>query len=368
LAFIGGGGLARDVITNCIINLPCNFLFLTYQNGILHPLTELRVSSTGCIDCRDSPDIDWKAQPVLLGDSIYTRGTLAGDRNQTIWKYSIPMNSWSPMPSPSGVDANDYVLASYRSQLVWIGGRVHTGKQEEANTKVFVYEQDKGWKKDTSIPPLPDCLLRFLNVFASGDDNYLVVADRSKLLVFDGRQWQRKYCPGRNMRVAVLIHCGTLYLIIQKDGEGSFCKVSVQSLLAENDHDWEKIKFPYASDTMYSLTVVNDHVTMAASIGSGLDLRRTLYVLSLSSTSNSWIGLIQLSLDHCGVRPNIVGFPNGKLLLMGYMKTKDPRSQNLSPAAAPRQLPNPQFKVIEMTPNGMLCMINPRRMRERGLR
>jgi hypothetical protein len=295
----------------------------------------------------------------LLNDNIiYTRGKIDG--KQTAWKYNIPTKSWSPVPSPPGVEADDYVLASYRSQLVWIGGRVHTGNEFEANKKVFVYEQDKRWKEDTSIPPIPDDLLYHWNLYASSDDNYLVVAFDSKLLVFDGQQWRQKDGPGRDM--LVLVHCGTLYMIIPENRGGSFCNVSVQSLLAESDYDWEMVKLPHASDIQYSsLTVVGDHVTMGASIYSGLR-SRTLCILSLSSTSDSWIGLTQLDLDHCGLRPNIIGFRNGKLLLMGLIKTKDSRSQNVSSAAALRSLmfapqPIPQFKMIEVTPNGMLPML-----------
>ena len=240
---------------------------------------------------------------------------------------------------------------------------MHSGNQEEASKKVFVFEQDKVWKEDiTFVPPLPVSLLyRNWHLFASGDDDYLVVAYDSKLLVFDGQQWQQRDGPKRDM--CVLVHCGALHLIIQEDGGGSFCKVSMQSLLAENNYNWdsEMTKLPYASDIKYSsLTLVGDHVTMVASIYSGAGMSRTFCILSLSSASDSWIGLTQLSLDCYGI-PSIVGCPNGTLFLMGLMKTKDSQSQNPSSAAALKQLifsgqqaTIPQFKMIKLAPNGML--------------
>ena len=237
---------------------------------------------------------------------------------------------------------------------------MHTGNREEANKKVFIYEQDEGWKEDTSIPPLPDGLLYCRRLYASGNATFLAVAYDSKLLVFDGQQWQQRDGPERD-NLRILIHCGTLYLIIQENRGGSFCKVSVQSLLAENDYDWdsEMLKLPYASDIKYSsMTLVGDHVTMVASIYSGLGIMsRTLCVLTLSSISNSWIGLTHLNLDRCV----IVGCPNGTLFLMGLMKTKDPWPHNPSSAAALTQLISsdqqatiPQFKMIKLAPNGML--------------
>ncbi len=241
---------------------------------------------------------------------------------------------------------------------------MHTGNEEEVNKKVFVYEQGKGWMEDTSIPLLPDGPVycsSYLFASGTGDDNHLVVAYDSKLLVFDGQQWQQKDGPGCDMRV--LIHCGILYLVIQENWGGSFCKVSMQYLLAENDYNWKNLmlKLPYVCDIKYSsLTVIDDHITMVASIHG--ELSRTLCVLSLSSTSNSWIGLTQLNLGYCGT-PSIVGCPNGKLLLMGLTKTKDPRSQNLPSAATPRQFPVlapqpiPQFKMIEVTSNGTYALL-----------
>ena len=241
---------------------------------------------------------------------------------------------------------------------------MHIGNHE-ANKEAFIYEQDKGWNKYTSVPslPRPDGLYRWY-LSASGDDNYLVVADDSKLLVFDGQQWQQRDGPKHKniMHNNILIHCGTLYL--QENWGDSFYKISVQFLLAENDYDWEMIKPPraYASDIEYSsLTLVGDHVTMVASIYSGLGMSRMLCILSLSSISNSWIALTQPNLDRCGI-PSIVGCPNGTLFLMGLKKTKDPRPHNLSSTRVLRQLKFsdqqvatiPQFKMIKLAPNGML--------------
>ena len=303
------------------------FTALDFQN-ILHPLTEL---SDEWVNFTDGPDIDQKAQPIWLGESIYTKGMVDG--KQTAWKYCIPTKSWSPMPSPPGVDADDYVLAIYRSQLVWIGGRVHN-ENHESNKKVFVYEQDKGWKENTSVPPLPVGLLNRWCLFASGDDNFLVVAYDSMLLVFDSQQWQQKASPKRD--VCVLLHCGELYLISQ----GHIYKASMQSLLAENDHDWVMSKLPCAYEThTSSLTLAGDYVMVVVLINNGFS--HTLYILSLSSTSDSWIVVTQLTHYCCGV-PSIVGCPTGKLLLLGLM---DP--QNLP------SLFNSRIKMIELAPNGM---------------
>ena len=237
---------------------------------------------------------------------------------------------------------------------------MHTGNQEEANKKVFFYKQDEGWKEYTYVPPLPwpDGSYHW-HLSASGDDKYLIVADDSKLFIFDGHQWQQRDGPERD-NLRILTHCGILYLIIRANHRGSFCKVPVQSLLIENDYDWENLmlKLPYVSDSdnIISLTLVGDHVTMVASIYTYSG--RTLCVLSLSSTSDSWIGLTQLNLDHYSIQPSILGFPNGTLLLMGLIKVKDPpRSQNPSSALALSQLFSQamlQFKMIELAPNGML--------------
>ena len=260
--------------------------YLFFQNAvidILHPLTEL--SSTRWIDCRDSLYIEpYNAQPVLLGDSIYAKGR--NGAKGTVWKYYIPTNSWSPLLSPPGVEADNYVLAVYQSQLVWIGGSGHTENQRK---KIFVFEQGKGWREDTKlVPSIPDDLPLKWRLSASGDDYYLVVANESNLLVFDGQQWQEKDGPERDMR-SILVHNETLYVISQGNGF-SICKASMQSLFAGNDSDsnlWKTIKLPYAYEYS-SLALVGDHVTILASMGSTSNI---LCVLGFSCTSDSWIGL-----------------------------------------------------------------------------
>ena len=314
-------------------------------SDILHPLTEL--SPTGWVDCRDSPYVHHNSQPILLRDSIYTKGM--SDGKGTAWKFYIPTKSWSPIPSPPGISADDYALAIYRSQLVWIGGRVHTGNKTESNKKIFVYEQGNGWKEDTNlIPSIPDDVSLYWRLFASGDDKYLIAAQESKLLVFDGEQWQLKDGPERDIR-SVLVHHSTLYLISQGC---SFYKASMQSLLAGNDSDWEMLKLSYYA---YALTLVGDHIAMVASDDT---ISRTLCVLGYCSASNSWIGLTQLNLNHSNI-VSVVGQPNGTLLLMGLIRVMDPSLPQNPSATVLRQfsmLPVLQFGMIEVAPNGMLTI------------
>ena len=289
------------------------------------------------------------------------------DDKETAWKFYIPTKSWSPIPSPPGVDAqmpNDYTLAVYRSQPVWIGGRVDTGNKQECNRKIFVYEQGKGWKEDTKlIPSIPDDIILFYwNLFASGNDKYLIVAHESKLLVFDGKQWRQKDGPERDMR-NILVHHGTLYFIIKKNQEDFFCKASMQSLLVANDYDWKMLKLPYAHEYS-SLTLVGDHITMVASIGT---ISRTFRVLGFSSASDSWIGLTQLNPNYRSNILSVVGQPNGTLLLMVMMertRVKDPSLPQNSSAVVLKQFSmltrqpvlRLQFGMVEVAPNGMLTI------------
>ena len=325
-----------------------SYLVFFFQNAtidILHPLTEL--SSTGWVNCRDSPDIDQNARPVLLGDNIYAKGAWR-DGQENAWKYNIPRKSWSIVPSPPNVDANDYTLAVYRSQLVWIGGRMHTGNKQESIKKIFTYEQGKGWKEDIElIPSIPDEMSLYSPLSASGDDNYLVVLQKSKLLLFDGKHWQQRDGPEHDIR-SIFAHHQTLYTVVRNSkGNGfSFCKASMQSLITGNDSDiglWKIIKFPYADDYS-SLTLVGGYVAVVASIGIIPKIR---CVLGFSSASDSWIMLTYLNINLLSV----VGQPNGTLLLMGQTRMKDPSMpQNQSATAVL------QFGMIEVAPNGMLSI------------
>ena len=312
------------------------FLFQESSVDILHPLSEL--SSTGWVDCRDSPHIDNDAQPVLLGDSVYTKGR--SDNKATAWKYYIPTKSWSQLSSPQVVEAdNYYVLAVYRSRLVWIGGklRIRNSQKDEVNKKVFVLEQGKGWKEDTSfVLPLPDDVSLSLNLSAAGDDKFLVVGSRSKLVIFDGQQWKQRdglECD----KGSILVQNGTLYLIAKENYQSSFSKAPLQSLLIKKEYDmsiWKTLKIP---NERSSLTVVGGHITIAARASS-----YTLCVLGFSSNSDSWLELTEIELkSQFRTTPHIIGLPNQSLLLMGMIKV------GLGDTWFP------EFGMIEVTTNGM---------------
>ena len=202
------------------------------------------------LDHHDScdPRIDPSSQPVLLGDCVYAKGM--SDSKRTPWKYSISKNSpWSQLPLPPNLEIGKYVLTTYRSQLVWIGGTVPIAKYElKVSNTIFVLEEGKGWKGGI-IPPLPE-ELNLNNLLATSDGEYLIVTcregDKVKLLIYDGHEWKQRDGPDLEgwMVGCIIAHKGTVFLTEHGDSTCFFYKTSQNSLLAVTGNSTWKSEDP----------------------------------------------------------------------------------------------------------------------------
>lgn len=322
-------------------------LMQTESVDVLHPLTSF---TPRWLNCRDKPNIcgGARAQPILLNDSaVYARGM--NDQGKCIpWKYSVSLCSWSPLPIPPGLNGygDNYVLATYQGQLVWIGGHVSNSEHVyilTSNKRVFVFGEDEGWK-DT-IPSLPVEFHYMSGISASSEDNYLIIAWREdnyvKLLIFNGQEWTTKEGPpqcNESDKIDIIIHNGMVYVMNRCYGVSHFHVTSVESLLVTNDTSWKELKsIPYEHS---NLTLFGGYLTVVTKMSS--------CALAFSPNSKTWIELCDFShrtysLMYSEPESSIIGLPNGTLLLMGAIRL-DKSNQIL------------QFDVLEVTAKGMLCV------------
>ena len=330
--------------------------FQVLSIDILHPLCEL---TSKWHDCQNDPVLDPDAHPVFMNDSVYTQGT--SDGKKTPLKYSMSSGSWSRLPSPTGVEIEDYAITTYRGRLIWIGGRIFKSKYErELSRNIFVMK-DGNWREESNfVHPLPESITSINRISASSDGKYLIIAasnknNRGKFLIFDGCKWIETCGPCKDSECTVgdiIVHNGVVYLIELKDNNCRMCHMtSLKSLLAVNSLGW---KFLYVFDQHSNLTVAGGHVVTIT-----YDLQHTLYILGFSTVSDSWIELekiectIEMSV-YGNVLPNIVGVDDGKVLLMGRIKVNQSMPGNYLQAFSTLDLPgSAQFYVLELTPKGM---------------
>lgn len=101
------------------------------------------------------PQIDNNHQspndPVFLNGNVFVKGTRRTHYSwNDIWKYSISQNTWSLQPSPLDVPGAQehvmykYILTTYQSQLVCIGGYIYNRESCESmkNNKVYALTRD----------------------------------------------------------------------------------------------------------------------------------------------------------------------------------------------------------------------------------
>ena len=130
------------------------------------------------------------ANAVLLKNKVYVHGD--NPSNQTsanVYSYDLTVGSWAVTGSPTRWSA----LASYRSELVLIGGKLaETGDTTE---QLWVLkEDDRTW-----VQPLPSMLTARWGASAVSMEDYLVVVGGAlgsfmvrkvdSVEVYDGQQW-----------------------------------------------------------------------------------------------------------------------------------------------------------------------------------
>lgn len=310
------------------------------QVDISHPLTVL---SPTWMNCPDQVNITCRVQPVLHNGDVYTQGSFVNENKCVPWKYSTLVKSWSPLPSPTGVELDYYALSTYDSKLVLIGGQVLVS----TNRFITVYMLDEGnsWIESTTIPNLP--LENSGNILsAASQEKYLIIAwrsDRVRLLLFDGSKWKEVEEPQQKHNIwnlDVIIKDQRVYLLVHQNQNCChlYC-ASVESLLGKVNDPWKLLKSLSGCETS-NLTLFAGYLTIVA--------KRPFSVLILAPRRNNWISLCDLSREICKTTyviemPSIIGLSSGKLLLMGRIKLGADR----------RLLGTCSFDVLEVSVTGM---------------
>ena len=191
-------------------------------------------------------------EAVLVNNDIYLKGTRSGGIEE-IWKYSISSNELSQVPTPYGdSEATRYVLATYQSQLVCIGG--YTKSEESRGYTEFQYEafvfDGQKWRSDV-IPPLPERIGDTSTATPTSEGETLILAwvnnQEIKMLWYDGQQWSVKRgpeCLSSPNNISILLHSGNVFIRAQSGmvrPEAFWC--SVEDVTTSNENKWKMVDF-----------------------------------------------------------------------------------------------------------------------------
>ena len=172
----------------------------------------------------------------------------------------------------------EYILTSYRSLLVCIGGYIynHESCKYMKNNKVYALTRD-GWR-DNIVSPIQDSdEVPFGKVSASSEGEILIMAWEEscmvKLMYFDGQQWKKAegpQCRSSGVRINLIIHKGAVFLTAQRDAvHSTIYKAPVESALSDT-YDYSRIVWNEVQGTLYSyglsylsnLTVLGERIVI----------------------------------------------------------------------------------------------------------
>ena len=314
--------------------------FLFYQTGIFHPLTKL---TSKWQNCRDGVMLNKNVQPVFHNGCVYAGGYSMSYSKSVVWKYLTSGKSWSPVPTPPGLEVRSYVLANYKDQLIWIGGEKEVSPNRRVRSKDVFEFVENSWKKLDTISPLPQEIGS--DVSASGHAKYLAIAwyesSNIKLLIFDDKEWM--VFEGQLQKdgygyVEVAIMYDTIYLL-----EHSNCSIlysaSLKSLIKSGLKSFSQLSNLLCP--VSNLTFFGDILTVVTENPRG--------VLAVFRGSRTWIPLCNKLCYGANTIfkvevPHIIYLPSESLLLlMGSIKVDPPESNKLF------RHPHPKFDVMEVS-------------------
>ena len=295
--------------------------------------------------------------PVLLSNAVYVKGTRSSCSSVSwdeIWKYSIAENRCSSLPTPLSSRPDPqlppsnspgehellyFVLSTYKSQLVCIGGYVYnrsSGRYSELNREVFVWTNNE-WHPNV-ISPLPSDITweSFRDVSVSSNGSQLVLAwlndngQSIELLFYDDKdkQWKKAQGPkstSSHTRVSTFLDKETIF--VTKQGTIAVSEVysaSVEAALCEvsdaHGDVWSKTCFPPGRGICFlsNVTAVSEIEALVILV---VDPEQpiTLFVTE-KIPSPDWkeIRKIELPGWQDGTYLSIIGLSNRELLIM-YM-------------------------------------------------
>lgn len=257
-------------------------------------------------------------QPVLVNDNIYAQGQ-SFNGLPVIWNYSIPKNSWSPLPYPKDCVSDRVTLVTYQSRLLVIAAQYEVAdygrRMCKLGNKVLTLNGDGGWEEDVTSPLPDDPLL--LNMFACSEGDNLIVAwkkdYRVQLLLYYDHTWKTRDGPDRAIGDhSNIIICDQTVFLTCCEEYPLFHKIPLDELQSAGTPKWVNVQnIPRAHSNLVSLC---GRLTITIKLSS------SVCVVQYLPASNTWIELGDLDCTFHQI-PSVVSVSDTRLLLVGLVQT-----------------------------------------------
>ena len=275
---------------------------------------------------------------VRIGDYVYVGGGYRDHHEaDTIFKYSISQNTWTPLPHCPTIQ---HGLASLDKELVVIGGKSH-GKS--MNTVYTL--KDNTWKK--ILPPMPTP--RFLLSTLSHEDRIIIAAggvlceesNGVKLktnvveIYIKNRQWYiTKRLPTEVSSLSATTVNDKCYLLGGKGyttNESCTTLYTTLSSLLENAEPansqysmpkipitWEKLRGLYHPSQAGIVEVDERLIAMGGACGNHvMNIEGTKFISTYDFQTDSWVEYKGAQLPLALFRPGLVKLGHNKVMVIG---------------------------------------------------
>ena len=270
------------------MNISC--VVLVQPVDILHPFTSLEWKQ-----CREPPWTDgvYSSQAaVFLKDKVYVQLEcvirLLGQRAPArIYIYTPATDTWDSLDTP----VYDFVLTTYQSKLVLVGGREYVDEKVEGSpsNKLWTLSEDGKWEE--TLPPMETACSK-ASAVSHGDHLIVVNGTMNDVYLYDGHDWAKSQpIPETLKRSNSTLVNDNLYVI----GRSSYVySASLKSLIASCQPSetsqpstvWKKLSYVPHYDCNHLVAFGNRLV------GVGRARRYALYAYSPSNWCWEDLGVI----------------------------------------------------------------------------
>ena len=265
-----------------------------------------------------------RTDAVRLKDKVYVGGwaVISGSRREwaRLYIYNPATDTWTTLDTP----VYYFVLTTYHSQLVLVGGRVYVGEyiQGDITNKLWTLSEDGQWQE--TLPPMPTPCGIYPSAVSHGD-HLLVISSgdypNNKVYVYNGRNWaSAQHPPQRLTCIKSTVVNGHWYLMEGKPGpsqQTSVYSCSLDSLLAS----CQPSETSQPSSVWKRLTNVPSGRCYPAVFGNRLVAvgghgSPTTSLHAYSSLTQSWVHVGDAPYSSTGAFPCAVVLPSNELMVV----------------------------------------------------
>ena len=288
--------------------------YLHVQVDIFHPLSSLEWKE--CSELTPT-NINWYSHSVNLKDKLYiSRGfSFKVDRRSAarLYIYTPACDTWETIDTP----VYDFVLTTYRSRLVLVGGKEYVGKYDEGRLSAELYTLGEGDQWQNTLPPMDKACLKNASAVSHGDNLLVFDGTHNEIKVYNGCQWTKaQYLPESLPVLKATLFNSNVCVIGGVHYRMKVYLASLDSLIA----NCEPSDASQSSPVWKQLPSVPDSFCYPIVLGSKLTIISNSTIHAYVQSTHSWVNVASMPPATSGTGSLAIVLPSKELMLIQERK------------------------------------------------